>query len=58
MPNQKNRVIVKEPADVDFVVDSTIQAQAADNDSNLSFRWEGDNDDLEKILSEIEHEHL
>ncbi len=35
-----------------------IQAQAADSDPNLSFRWEGDNDDLEKILSEIEHEHL
>ncbi len=35
-----------------------IQAKAADNDPGLSFRWEGDNDDLEKILSEIEHEHL
>jgi hypothetical protein len=30
-----------------------IQAEAADSDPNLSFKWDGDSDNLKKILSEL-----
>ncbi len=35
-----------------------IQAVAADNDPNLVFTWQGSPEEIEKLISEIEHEHL